>query len=276
MEGLFRGTWYRSAVKLKGDKIIPIPPFEPYSPFDWYYSASDVRQGEKSLHLEFLGVDASKPDDVLAFCERFGVLGNSLILLNEYRVREEKEIKDQTNELSQIQASYHAQIAGSPGLQAFPPEKMCRPMSLMEFKNRQEILKEALVPQREHKDGHTGFINHYLYLSRVHPSLYWNAQAAKWGMSWSSLDLAGLLLVMVMLDLLGPGKVLSCPRCHKFFMTASDRMKYCSTSCYEVFKVQKYQKKKKEELMAAKKGKKTVTASQPSKKKVSKKKKSKR
>lgn len=257
MEGLFRGTWYRSAVKLEGDNIVPVPPFEPYNPFDWYFSASDVRQGEKSLHLEFLGVDASKPDEVLAFCERFGVLGNALILLNEHRVREEQAIKDQTNEeLSQIQATYLAQIAGSPGLQAFPPEKMCCPMNLMGFKNRQELLKEALVPQREQKDEHTRLINHYLYRSRVHPSLYWNAQAAIWGISWSSLDLTGLLLVMVMLDLLGPGKVLSCPRCHKIFLTASNKVRFCSSSCGDNFKVQKYQREKKEKELAARKGKK--------------------
>jgi hypothetical protein len=83
---------------------------------------------------------------------------------------------------------------------------------------------------------------------------------------------------MFMLDQLGPGKILSCPRCHKFFLTASNRTKYCSSSCYEVFKVQKYQKKKKDEdaKVAAQKGKKAMTASQLPKIKASGKKKSKR
>ena len=79
MEGLFRGTWYRSELEelKRKDMIVPVPPFESYNPFDWYYSASDVRQGERSLYLEFLAVDSDKPEEVLNFCERFGVLGDA-------------------------------------------------------------------------------------------------------------------------------------------------------------------------------------------------------
>ena len=87
MEGLFRGIWYRSAVKLEKvkryqclpaeDSIVAVPPFEPYNPFDWYHSSSEIRQGKKSLYLEFLEVDANHPEEVASFCQRFGVLGDA-------------------------------------------------------------------------------------------------------------------------------------------------------------------------------------------------------
>ena len=90
MEGLFRGTWYRSQHRLEGDIITPIPPFEPYNPFDWYYSAHDLRQGEKSLYLEFLEVDTEKPEEILKFCQRFGVLGSATEVIQHYlRIQEE-------------------------------------------------------------------------------------------------------------------------------------------------------------------------------------------
>ena len=92
--------------------------------------------------------------------------------------------------------------------------------------------------------------------SHVQPQLNWNVQEDRWELVWVSYDLFGYLFIMLMLDLLGPGKVLSCPRCRKFFMTASNRMKFCSPSCYGVFKVQKYQREKKEKALAAQKGKK--------------------
>ncbi len=141
-------------------------------------------------------------------------------------------------------------------------------MKVIEFKNRQELLKKFLSPPREQKELFARSLNGYLYGSRIYPELHWNAQEAKWGISWASLDLLGLLFVMVMLDLQGPGKFLSCPRCHKLFVTASQRTKFCSSSCYEVFKVQKYQKKKKkEETLAAQKGKKTKSSKPTTQKK---------
>ena len=77
------GLWYRSKVKLDGEMIVPIPPFEAYNPFEkpWYFPANELRQGDKSLYLKFLAVDTQKREEVVRFCERFGVLGSSRKLL---------------------------------------------------------------------------------------------------------------------------------------------------------------------------------------------------
>jgi hypothetical protein len=273
MEGLFRGTWYRSAVKLEGERIIPIPPFEAYNVFDSYFSASNVRQGEKSLHLEFLGVDASKPDEILAFCERFGVLGSAWMVIAQSLTHEETlkkqegydphfRFKDPLNHQKKIDLTH---IAGHPDPQSFAPKSLCPEMWLSSFKESQKVLQHVLSSPKDPKIPYAAKMNDCMRLSRIHPSLYWDAQAAKWGISWSSLDLLGLLLVMVMLDLLGPGKVLSCPRCHKFFLTASNKVRFCSSSCGDNFKVQKYQKKEKE--LAARKRKKAKTTKSTGKKK---------
>ena len=89
--------------------------------------------------------------------------------------------------------------------------------------------------------------------SRVQPRIRWNMEHFKYELFWTSLDLSGFLALMATLDILGPGNFLSCPRCQKLFLTSSKRTKYCSPSCYDNFKVQKYQKKKKAEALAKQK-----------------------
>jgi hypothetical protein len=76
MEGLFKGSWLRSAVKLEGGTIVPDPSFlEVYDPFDFYYPAGELRQGQRSLDLEILAVNSA---DTLGrffiFVKKYGTL----------------------------------------------------------------------------------------------------------------------------------------------------------------------------------------------------------
>ena len=315
MEGLFRGTWYRSAIELKGDVIFPIPPFEPYNPFDCYYSASQARQGDRSLHLEFLSVDARKPEEVARFCERYGVLGSPLKArrqgIEKMREKKEKEFFECAQEddgifsddsLTHILEGVQYQSNSS----LLSPEELCLPLSLSTFHWHQFSFKCAIdllvpaeraiakiVPEikkdfsenfpgkdfykfypslkepipRTHAECFESPINEGLFKSNVSPQLKWNIQKQGYELFWHSFSLEGYFWTMLMLDEIGQGKILSCPRCSKFFMTASNRMKYCSSSCYENHKVQRYQKKKKEELLAAQMGKKPKTRKSTGKKK---------
>lgn len=275
MEGLFRGTWYRSAVKLEGETIIPIPPFVSYNPFDFYHPASELRQGQKSLYLELLAVDADKPEEIVKFCERFGVLGNSLELLKS-RMGELRKKPDWPNFLSRLlprlsdkERQYlDALRLGRVEQSDFHPNELCIPMPIKIFKQIQNSLGGVVSPSSSgitsnHSQGNykpdriKKLINMSLESCRVRQRIDWNIQKNQWELVWSSLELTGFLYVMGMLDFMGPGKTLCCPRCGKIFMTASNRVTYCSAACYENFKVQKYQRKKKE--LAAQKGKKAKT-----------------
>lgn len=298
MEGVFGGNWYQSAVKLEGKTIVPAPPFEPYNPFDQYYSSSQVRQGQISLYLEFLSVDSDKPEEVLNFCQRFGVLGSVdsiipilspsdshlLAFAESVELISKKPRKDSLAEpfaaprlwvqvadhvgKIKIQDPGKAQEVGELFGQLhrnstrLDPTEICVPMEISEFRKAQSDLRDEVYqdldqPYLQTRKDHTiGVINEQLFKAYVRPYLQWDIQRGQPRLDWESHTLLGILWMMMMLDFLGPGKILTCPRCSTLFMTASNRMKYCSPSCYGVHKVQKYQKKKKEELLAVKKGKK--------------------
>ena len=280
MEGLFRGIWYHSGVKLEADTLVPIPPFQAYNPFDWYYSTRDLRQGEKSLYLEFLAVDSSDYEAVRNFCERFGVLGTESFFLEEIAKAEESQIRNRKVIYFPPPGTSKKSIeylqARSIDLASSPPEALCRPLTIKEFYNTQYWIRRMISenvfendPVRNKKKIEliTTLLNDALFSSRIQPRLSWNHQEMQWEISWVSVDLTGYLCLMFMLDLLGPGKILSCPRCKSFFMTASNRTRFCSFSCYNVYKVQEHIKRKKERELAAKKSKKGKTAKRPAKRK---------
>lgn len=248
MEGLFQGTWYHSKVKIEKETIVPIPPYQPYNPFDFYLSASEVRQGEKSLYLEFLDVDGDDPQAVFNFCERFGVLGQAENILKNSLQTAEFEYASAKNR--ENREAFIAKIAGSPDSRCYPPTTLCPPMSLTEFKGHQERIRGPLSPPerirtlystQDLKKSISNWINDGIRDSRITPQLNWNIPKAQWELRWYSLDLTGFFTIMLMLDLLGPGKIHSCPRCQKFFVTSSSRTKFCSFSCGNVFKVKKFQ-----------------------------------
>jgi hypothetical protein len=294
MEGLFRGTWYRSAVKLEGETIIPIPLFTPYDPFNQYYSASEIRQGERSLYLEFLGVDSDKPQEVVKFCERFGVLGALREAKPEGRKFHPLDSLTNHKVSPHLRKRFLAATRDSLDPIMWAAEDLCLPLPigvfqrsqtllrlLIKFPNEDEKLPREIItdfqkrlalmgPQKENLAGNidqflTRLINEFLRDSRVTPQLQWSIQKNKWEMAWNSFSLFGYFCTMVMLDKLGPGKFLSCPRCHKFFLTSSNLVRFCSSSCGENFKVREYQRKKKE--LAAQKSKKKKAAKSSTRKK---------
>jgi len=117
------------------------------------------------------------------------------------------------------------------------------------------------------KELFAGNINYHLYNSRVFSNLNWNIEADKWEILWHSLDLQGILFLMAMLDSLGEGTILSCPKCGQFFVTTSKLRKFCSVACGNQFKVRNYERNKKKKEPAAQKGKKTKSSKPTTQKK---------
>src|SRR5262245_60083997 len=102
--------WERCAITVQGQTLIPAPPITPYNLFDFYFPAGSARvRGQRSLHYEFLRVDASQLDAVVDFCARFGLLR----ILDEGK---EANIVDDLTEESDPQdlAQYHPwSVAGA-------------------------------------------------------------------------------------------------------------------------------------------------------------------
>jgi len=272
-----RGRWFRSRVRLEEDTIVPVPPFESYNPFDWYYPASEVRQGDKSLYLEFLAVNSDNPEEVVRFCERFGVLGSSKELLasehDKFTSTLKKALQGASEKVrSSVLATYYQKV-GNPNVLSFEPHQLCPPMRISDFeKLRMDFVNGLHFPEdpspsiaTEEKEKVANFINDEIRASRVHSYMNWNVQTGQYETAYSSLDLAGVFFQMVKLDLLGEGKILACPRCGKPFVTGSDRVRFCSFPCYNAYKVKEHVRKKKE--LAAQIGKKGKTANPTTRKK---------
>lgn len=274
MEGLFKGRWYRSPVKLEGETINPISPFgeyvEEYDPFNFYYPVSELRQGQKSLYLEFLSVNSDDPEAVRRFCEKFGCFE-----LNTDFVEEEKSTQRIMSEtiLRKLNLFYFGKRNKT---QKMPDMKVSWvPMKISTFRERQKAwfyrlnppVKFAASPTDQKEELATFLTEGRMRGGFLGPELNWNVQNDRYEISWSSWNLEGYFCLMAMWDLLGPGKIIPCPHCQNVFLTASDRTKFCSATCYNSSKIQKYQKKKKEEKVAAQKNKKAKTTKSTGKKK---------
>ena len=68
--------WWRSGIRIEGTRLVPVSPFVPYNPFDWYFPIETATREQRSLPYLFLDVDDEDIHAVARFCERFGVLGN--------------------------------------------------------------------------------------------------------------------------------------------------------------------------------------------------------
>jgi endogenous inhibitor of DNA gyrase (YacG/DUF329 family) len=159
------------------------------------------------------------------------------------------------------------QKVGNPNLQDFQPQQLCPPMLISDFeKIRLNFVNGLHFPEDPsssiatlEKEKVANFINDGIRASRVHSCMNWDVQTEQYETTYSSLDLAGVFYQMVKLDLLGKGRLLPCPRCDKPFVTGSNRVRFCSFSCYNAYKVQEHLRKKKA-LAAQKRNEKTATS----------------
>ena len=206
MEGLFRGTWYRSEVKLEGDTIVPVPPFEAYNPFDSYYSAKDLRQGQRSLYLDFLSVNSDKPEEILSFCHRFGMLGDpeqsKTQAKNLRREIAQHLLSKGNNHLGKREKKEFMEVmekVDGPNLGLEKPDEYCLPLTVSSFKTKQELFRpiQSIFPAalaftdspNVWTQVMTERTNHFLTESNVITRVNYNFQQNKWAVSYTHLTL---------------------------------------------------------------------------------------
>ncbi len=286
MNFFYQAVWYRSNVRLEGTHIIPEGEFEPYNPFDFYFSSKSDKGGRQSLYLDFLNVDPNDTNAIIEFCERFGILGDKDFFYmapqdrlgeiipnpNEVHINEDGNISytiafedgplttQVSKRLNGLALKDHKkrQMAQEVLSQIeienmwLDPKAVCTPLKIEDFWQAQAELQSATYPFQDQewateqiKRGYKmALINRQLHKASVHPNVKWDIQQAHPVLVWNSHTLLGILWLMMMLDFLGPGKILNCPWCDKFFLAPTPQRRFCSPQCGNSFKVRKHKQKK--------------------------------
>ena len=258
---LYTAKWFRAAVRLEGDRIIPDPPFLSYDPFDFYVPAKDAARKDprnRSLHFQFLAVKADDPREVLQFCERFGVLGKwvwpDVERAYGAHIRKQKAAITEVHETmkSGARAFNDAMIQIARNEVEPDPISYSEPMGLETFRNAQAHLKTFMaqacavqgggLPNRQDIASVLSG-NFATQMLGVRPVLTWDVQADRWTFRWAAFSLQATLWLMLLLDLLGPGQIIFCARCNAPFLGTRPRDRFCSQQCGDVFKVTKWRKK---------------------------------
>ena len=240
-------TWERCAITLNGQTLEPAAPFTPYNLFDFYFPAGRaLKRGQRSLHYELLRVDTSKIDEVVDFCERFGLLrilddGKTPAIIDA--VTEENDPKDL--------APYPAWSLGGARLARYgetpAPPGGYRALSVEEFRDTQARLRKAVTWAQASQQAHTGddarkarFNVRQLMspqLQVVYPRPVWDEQQARWVTGWDIRSLEGAMSLMLLLDLQGQGIIRTCPWDQTIFL-GDERTRYCSLRCQNAHNVQ--------------------------------------
>jgi hypothetical protein len=245
-------TWERCAITLQNQTFEPMPPFTPYNVFDFYFPAGQASERHhRSLHYEFLSVEASNREAVMDFCERFGVLR----ILD---VGKGPDIVDAFTKESDPQelAQYAPWSVGGARLARYgdtpaPPGGYCA-MTLEEFREAQTQLRQAVTwaqawqqaPARDEARKARFNLRQLMNpkLRLVYPRLVWDEQQARWVTGWDIRSLETAMYLMLLLDLQGSGTIRTCPRDQIIFL-GDERTRYCSLRCQNAHNVQQFRQK---------------------------------
>jgi hypothetical protein len=258
--GFQSGRWFRSRISLQDKLIVPHPPFTQYDPFDWYFPEEKASH-QPSIHYQFLDVNASDSGEVIRFCERFGVLGQFGIWSALAAGGTETWLREFNAEPVETMTASEAAASLGPltdrlfqHLGRLPsPELLCVPISIEEFRVRQGGFRQAVKSIDRFLDTHRGpearrrvqnLVN--AVLLRTSPRLEWDVQAQQWKFGWVMSSLDAHFFLMLALDLMGPGRIIFCPKCGKARYATNPRMKFCSPRCQNAFKVHAFYVRKRE------------------------------
>ena len=250
-------TWERCAITLHDQTLEPAAPFTPYNLFDFYFPAGRaLKRGQRSLHYVFLRVDSSKIEDVVDFCERFGLLrilddGKGPAIIDAFP--EENDPKDL--------ARYPAWSLGGARLARYgdtpAPPGGYRALSAEEFRDAQARLRKAVTWAQASQQAPTGdearkarFNVRQLMspqLQVVYPRPVWDEQQARWVTGWDIRSLEGAMYLMLLLDLQGEGIIRTCPWDSTIFL-GDERTRYCSLRCQNAHNVQLFRQNAQKKL----------------------------
>ena len=249
--------WERCTITLQGETLEPAPPFTPYNLFDCYFPYGRApERDQRSLHYEFLRVDATHVDAVVDFCERFGLL----------RILDEGKGPDIVDALSEEDTKPEE-------LEQFPPYSVAaarlaryddtlsapggfRSLTVPEFQTAQARLRRAMTwaqawqsarsrdDAREARFNLRQLVNPKLRF--VYPRLVWDAQQARWVTGWDIRSLEAAMYLMLLLDLQGRGLIQTCPWDHTIFL-GDRRTRYCSPRCQNAHNVQQFRQRTRQE-----------------------------
>jgi hypothetical protein len=245
-------AWARCRVEFKGGTLQPVAPFIPYNPFDFYFPAGQAREREqRSLYLEFLRVDALKPESIVDFCERFGVLrildeGKSPSIVDAFE--EETDPRDL--------AKYPWYSLGAARLARYGDGPVdlggYNPLTVEEFRTAQTRLRHAVTwaqawqaaPSREDA-AKARFNLRQLVNPRLqwaYARLVWDEQQSRWVSGWDIRSLEAAMYLMLHFDLQGPGRIRICPWCQTLFL-GDARTRFCSLRCQNAQNVSQFREK---------------------------------
>jgi hypothetical protein len=261
-------VWWRSEIKIEGERLVPIPPFVPYDPFDWYFPVETATREKRSLPYLFLDVDYEDIRAVARFCERFGVLGDFETLgWGQWAVQSSplfasladfpEGSPQSTDEVASKLNLYRASAG------ARPNPTLCVPMELSEFRQARWDLAEAIEltqyacgrePEPPLFSSATGMADHLPLedirkrasfamasrLTMIRPRPVWDTVKDQWVTIWDVGTLEAAIYLMVLFDIQGRGQILTCPRCRKVFVADRSRTQFCSPQCQNAAKVQRF------------------------------------
>jgi hypothetical protein len=250
----FEATWWRCKLTVEGETLTPTPPFEPYNPFQAYIPyGRATRRDQRSLLYEFLKVNPQDVNAIVAFCERFGVLGpveeargfDDLVLADSmHKPKALRELPDWT-----LGAYLHRKFGEKP----LDPTPAMTPLGLDDFRRVQQLLKRAVSWAQQAKQTNgvavarkarldLCYVMNYK-LRMVRPRLNWDDHAAQWVTGWDVRSLEGALYLMLLFDIQSQGNILTCPWCHTMFLGDHPRTVYCSLRCQNAHKAQVFRDK---------------------------------
>jgi hypothetical protein len=242
-------TWQRCQITVQGQTLEPTSPFIPYNLFDFFFPAGRASErNQRSLHYEFLRVDATKLDAVVDFCERFGVLrildeGKGPNILDEMVEESDPQDLAQYPEWS-VAGARLARYGDTPA-----PPGGYRALPLEEFRNAQAQLRQAVTwaqawqqaPARDEARKVRFNLRQLMNpkLRVVYPRLVWGEQQAQWVTGWDIRSLEAAMYLMLLLDLQGSGIIRTCPWDATIFL-GDERTRYCSLRCQNAHNVQQF------------------------------------
>ena len=269
--------WERCAITVRGQTLEPAPPMTPYNLFDFYFPAGRARaRGQRSLHYEFLRVDASKLEPIVDFCERFGLLrildeGKGANMVDDLAEESDPEDLAQYAPWS-VAGARLARYGDAPA-----PLGGYRELSVEEFQTTQTALRKAVTwaqawqQARSREEARKARFNLRQLVNPklrvVYPRLLWDEQQARWVTGWDIRSLEGAMYLMLLLDLQGGGILRTCPWDETIFL-GDARTRYCSLRCQNAHNVQLFRQhgQKQSERKASKTKRKGTRAHKPRRK----------
>jgi len=246
-------TWERCTIEVNGETLQPAPPFTPYNLFDFYFPAGQAPQrDQRSLHYEFLRVDASNVEAIVDFCERFGVLriideGKGASIIDALAEESDPEVLARYPQWS-VAGARLARYGDVPA-----PPGGYRALTVAEFQEAQTRLRQAVtwVQAWQAASSRAEAVKARFNVRQlidpplrlVYPRPVWDEQEVRWVMGWDIRSLEAAMYLMLLLDLQGPGRIPTCPRCQTLFLGDRARTRFCSLQCQNAQNVSQFRKR---------------------------------